>query len=210
MAKNILSNVYCMKYDMTNIMFISLFEKKLASEFNEWMTEWRFGKKEAKFRAKVLFINLFATDNDGDNLKLNSSVRTFVTDKLHLDHMEAQNPNAISKEKYFEPENPEEKRENYVNSIGNTMILDSEDNNDKSNKPLWDALGYYDNMSQGHWLVDEVRILLRDDRYSKAVDIANVKYRVPKEAFFLERRNRLQKYFGALLNRELGEKIIPL
>ncbi len=82
------------------------------------------------------------------------------------------------------------------------MILDSKDNNNKDNRPLEMALEFYDNMSPHHWMIEEVRELLQDDRYSKS-EGGSVKYRVPVEEFFTERRNRLLKYFTAILSRKV-------
>ena len=88
------------------------------------------------------------------------------------------------------------------------MILDSKDNNNKDNRPLEMALEFYDNMSPHHWMIEEVRELLQDDRYSKS-EGGSVKYRVPVEEFFTERRNRLLKYFTAILSRKLNDEKMP-
>ena len=37
----------------------------------------------------------------------------------------------------------------------------------------------------------------------------SVKYRVPVEEFFTERRNRLLKYFTAILSRKLNDEKMP-
>ena len=57
-------------------------------------------------------------------------------------------------------------------------------------------------------MIEEVRELLQDDRYSKS-EGGSVKYRVPVEEFFTERRNRLLKYFTAILSRKLNDEKMP-
>lgn len=50
--------------------------------------------------------------------------------------MEADNINHSAEEKYFKPKNIGEQRNVYTDTIGNFMILDSKDNNNKDNRPL--------------------------------------------------------------------------
>lgn len=90
--------------------------------------------------------------------------------------------------------------------LGNFMIMDEENNNNKNNKPLVFALDYYDNMSPNHWMITEVRDMLKNDEYSRKECVGTSEYYVPKENFFVERKNRLLKYFKALLvNRTLDD-----
>ncbi len=135
----------------------------------------------ADLKVKVLFLNLFKTTINEANTEIifNKAVYSFVTDKLQLDHMEARNPNESNIEKHFTPADPHELRDKYVNSLGNMMILDNDNNNDKNNKPLSEAMGYYENMCANHWLNRLTRTLLQT--YHNDVEIAGTTFSVPTE-----------------------------
>ena len=180
----------------------------MKEEFLKWINAWKYGKGDSDLKAKVLFINLFNTEKRDNYLELLATGRSFRTPDIQLDHMEADNINHSAEEKYFKPKNIGEQRNVYTDTIGNFMILDSKDNNNKDNRPLEMALEFYDNMSPHHWMIEEVRELLQDDRYSKS-EGGSVKYRVPVEEFFTERRNRLLKYFTAILSRKLNDEKMP-
>lgn len=204
LAKKIIANVNYDTYQLHAISVDTELAEKMQKQFKQWIDDWKY--KATDLKARVLFINLFKYAKDEDGLKLQPASYTFTTDKLQLDHMEANNPSDVAIEKYFKPKDANEKREKYVNGIGNFMILDSEDNNEKNNKPLYDALGYYDKMCKGHWMIEEVREMLEDDKYSDKINIHGEYYPVPNEEFFTERRARLHKYFSAMLSRKLDEK----
>lgn len=123
----------------------------MASKLAIWKTK---GNNLADLKLKVLFINLFKTQINADETELifDKTVYSFVTDKLQLDHMEARRPSENNMVKHFKPKDPYELREKYVESLGNMMILDKDNNNEKNNKPLAEAMGYYENMCVGHWL----------------------------------------------------------
>lgn len=176
----------------------------MKEKFKVWMSEWRYGKAEDELKAKILFIDLYRTQEVDNKLEILATYPTFRKEEIQLDHMEAKNVNESAIEKYFKPKNSGEQRESYINSIGNMMILDNKDNNDKNNQPLEIALKYYDKMTKDHWLISEVRDMLMNDKYSK-VCIGESQYHVPKEEFFVERRNRLTAYFMAMLSRDLGQ-----
>lgn len=210
LAKDILSKVYNRSNRIGEVTIQAEFEKKLQDEFIQWTSEWQYGKQVTDFKMKVLFINLFAYDKVGNKLNINSAVHAFTTSKLELDHMEAKNPDINALEKYFEPKDPNDNREKYINSLGNFMILDRDDNNDKNNKPLVDAIIYYDNMAKNHWLLCEVKELLENPNYYKTVNINGEEHKVPVESFFSERRSRLQKYFLAILKKDLNDTEIEI
>lgn len=180
---------------------------KMHEEFNKWIENWRYGKPDTDLKAKILFINLTNTSFNSTTrlLTYNAVKKTFAVGDLQLDHMEANNPSESAKEKYFNPKNPGEQREKYTNSIGNFMVMDNENNNNKNNLPLVDALKFYEHMCPGHWAVEEVRNMLKDDKYSRKVEVDSNIYRVPTEAFFTERTNRLCKYFEAILSKKIDE-----
>lgn len=177
----------------------------MKKQFDEWMDEWRYGKSESDLRAKILFINLFRMEKVGDYLEKPHTVITFEDESIHLDHLEPQKKDENALEKYFEPE--DKNRDKYTNSIGNMMILDKKDNNDKNNQPMSNALQYYEKMRKDHWMVKEIRELLSDEKHSERI---NDNFYVPKERFFEERKNRLRKYFLAILTSKLDDEKIKL
>ena len=179
---------------------------KMFSEFKKWINEWKYGKSETDLKAKVLFLNLFNTEKQDNKLCILSTGRNFRTTKIQLDHMEANNLSENAKEKYFRPSNPSELRETYIDSIGNFMIMDSDNNNNKNNCPLQDALKYYEEMCPNHWMIEEVREMLLDNEYSTVINIATQNYTVPKEEFFTKRREILMNYFETILKRKLDDK----
>lgn len=204
-AKNAIMkvNTYCNSFDY---VLDSETEKKQIKLFTDWMKDWKYGEGDDALRAKVLFINLFKTSKeDNEKLKILVTKVTFDTAKLHLDHLEAKKT-GISDELYFTPKDAGARREDYVDSIGNMMILDQEDNNDKDNLPLYRGLSYYDHMCADHWLINEIKELL--DNADCHTD--NNGRHIPNEKFFSERRERLTKYFKAILQRGLNEKEMSL
>lgn len=209
-AKMIVNNVSKDKNNIESVAISRELQEKMEKEFDQWISEWQYGKSMTDLKAKVLFINLFETEKVDENLTINPSVHAFATDKLQLDHLEADKPTEAYMEKYFRPVDTNERREQYINSLGNFMILDYEDNIDKSNLPLGEALVYYKSMSPNHWLVNEIEEMLKDGSYSKRVNIAEKEFHIPNEAFFSERRNRLKKYFATILKRNLSDKKIPI
>ena len=88
------------------------------------------------------------------------------------------------------------------------MILDSDNNNYKDNKPIAEAMIYYENMCAGHWLNTLTISLL--NTYHKNVLIAGTVFQVPTEQFFNERASRLRRYFEKIINRDLDSKKVML
>lgn len=178
--------------------------EKMENKFKIWMNDWRYGKAEDELKAKILFIDLYRTHKNDDKLEILATYPAFREEEIQLDHMEAKKVEESAREKFFKPKNAGELRETYINSIGNMMILDSKDNNDKNNQPLEMALKYYDNMNANHWMIMEVREMLKDEKYSK-VCAGESECHVPKEEFFGERRSRLTAYFLTMLSRRLKQ-----
>lgn len=208
LAKDIIAKVNYSKSELNNVTISHQLMTNMQEQLVKWTDDWTYGQKMSDIKVKVLLINLFKTNKLDKKLTLNPAVYTFKTDKLQLDHLEADKPSDTGREKYFVPTDPNEKREKYVNGLGNFMILDSNDNNNKDNKPLSDALKFYDHMCPNHWLIEEIKELLKNDKYHKSVSIANGEYSVPNEEFFNERKARLQRYFKAVLSRSLdGEEM---
>lgn len=177
----------------------------MKDELREWINNWKYGNNITDLKVKVLFINLFDTNKVGDKLIISQTRHSFRSCNIQLDHIEANNPNSAAEEKYFKPIKPGEQRDYYVNGIGNFMIMDDEDNNDKNDLPLYIAIDYYDKMAPGHWLIEEIKDMLKDDAYTSEIISGTAKCRVPKEEFFLERKNRLLKYFIMILDRKMDD-----
>lgn len=205
-----LQNNNAKQYNPTGLRIDVTTYSKMIQQFRDWIQSWQYGKSApADLKVKVLFINLFKTKIDPTETELtfDKAVYSFVTDKLQLDHMEAQRPNQTNMEKHFSPADPHEAREKYIDSLGNMMILDSDNNNDKDNKPLTEAMYYYENMCAGHWLNALTSKLLA--MYHNDVPIAGTNYTVPNEQFFSERGARLRHYFEKIVDRELDtQKVI--
>ena len=175
-----------------------------------WTDTWRYGenKDSVKLKLKLLFVDLFATESIGEKgqkekLKVGSLQSQFNTENLHLDHLEAQRIDGENREKYFIPEN-NGIREEYVNGLGNMMLLDRTNNTKKSNKHLVAGMKRYDQMGN-HWLIDEINQMINDDEYSIKKECAGEIVRVPNEKFFNERKRRLRNYFYAIIDRKLED-----
>lgn len=206
-AKNIVARVYVDKYDLDSYEIKNDLIESAQEQFKNWTSNWMYSKPIEDLKIKILLINLFRMEKVDQTLKTCSTTYSFKTEQLHLDHLEADNYDKVNVEKYFMPSDPNEEREKYTNGLGNFMILDYENNNEKDNKPLSDGLEYYNNMRPGHWMIREIRDMLNDDRYSQS---KTGDYRVPTEAFFNERKSRLQRYFMSLLNAKLDEGELAL
>ncbi len=182
---------------------------KMNEQFKDWIQNWQYNTG-SDLKVKVLFMSLFKTDKNNNILVFKSPTqRSFLEpNKIQLDHMEAQNPSDSNKEKHFYPSDAHEPREKYINSLGNIMILDSDDNNNKNNKPLEEAMVYYENMASGHWLNCEVQELL--NKHNKPVSIAGKTFKIPNEKFFNERSSVLISYFEKLLQRKLDDTQVTL
>ena len=211
LAKKGMQNISMKNWNPAGLMIDVTTQSKMIQQFREWIQNWQYGKSAtADLKVKVLFINLFKTKlNDaGTELTFDKAIYSFVTDKLQLDHMEAQNPSESNMAKHFTPVDPHEMREKYIDSLGNMMILDSDNNNDKDNKPLAEAMVYYENMCMGHWLNSLTMSLLK--HYHVDVPIAGSVFMVPTEQFFNERGSRLRQYFEKIIVRDFDSKKIIL
>lgn len=206
-AKKIIAKVNYKKDDTSCIDISDKEVKKMKEKFIEWTDKWKYGNRNLNHKVKVLMIDLFRTEKHGDRLIYKPLQHTFTTEKLQLDHLEAKRTQDDNKEKYFKPSDTNDSRDGYINTLGNFMILDSDNNNYKNNVPLYNALGYYENMGS-HWLLSEIKDLLENDNYSKAIKIeGSLKpHWIPKEQFFNERKHRIQKYFYTILTRDIHDK----
>lgn len=202
-ARKAIKNIY---RDSLNIQNTTLDFSPMLDEFRNWLEDWKYGSAD-DLKLKVLFINLFKAELDHKKnvfLFNNVTVHTFITDKLQLDHMEAANPNTSNIAKHFTPKDPNQDRNIYTDRLGNFMILDSDNNNNKDNKPLAEAMDYYENMSHNHWLNNMTKDLLK--KYHNKVDINGNAFQVPNEQFFNKRKSKLIEYFEIIINRDLNAK----
>ena len=203
-AKKGLQNVSVKNWSPENITVDVETQSKMIKQFRDWTGNWQYKKSSSDdLKIKVLFIKKKKkkTNDDRTSLTFDKAVYTFTTEDLQLDHMEANSPNSSNLEKHFKPVDDHEAREKYTSALGNFMILDSKNNNNKNNKPLLEAMEYYEQMCRGHWLNKLTFDLLAD--YHKPVDIDGKVFYVPIEQFFNERASRLRRYFEAIVNRDL-------
>ncbi len=202
-AKKVIRKINVNNNSYDYVLDASIENERLRAFSDKWMMNWRYDKKsDDNLRAKVLFINLFYTSKNGDVLVFSPTRTQFRTSDLHLDHLEANNPNPAALDRYFIPTTNGESRYDYVNAIGNFMILDQDDNNNKNDLPLYRALSYYDSMCpNGHWMIEEIKTLINSD--SDCFREVNGSH-VPTEMFFIKRRTRLVKYCKGLLRWSLG------
>lgn len=177
---------------------------KAGEEFESWITTWRYSRSNKyNIRLKVLFFRLIQTNNDTTCEKLKMNNATKITFKkpedAQLDHLEPDNPEDKSGHGYFGMENPRN-REDIVNGIGNFMLLDDYNNNKKSNGRFEDAMGYYDCMFSGisHWMIEDIKNAFSDSRLFNEIE----GHKIPTEKFFQQRREKLCRYFKAILSAE--------
>ncbi len=208
MAKKIIEKVNVRENHLSLLEITTTELSALKDQYSNWTEKWQY-KGSNDLKIKLLFLDLLKTDKTDDALKYTATVSVFSNTKtIQLDHLE---PNSISnvdlsKRYYFKPEDENASRDSFVNSLGNFMLLDGKNNNDKDNRPLYEALtNYRASGSLGkHWLVEEIATMLEDDNYSTLVD----GIRVPNEKFFTERKKRLQKYFLAILLKAKDDTVI--
>lgn len=211
-ARDIIAGINNKRYDGSCIGKLSVTEKDLKSELIKWTEKWKYGNKKENHRVRVLLIDLLRTQKDKNKLRYSMLQQRPETEKLELDHLEADNIDQSNKEKYFTPKDEAEMRDGYTNSLGNIMILDKNNNIKKGNEALYDALPYYNKMGS-HWMINEIQDMIVDSSYSKTIQIGEKQYWIPTEKFFNERKRNLQKYFYAILTRDIHDeeaKIVEL
>lgn len=209
-ACTIIKKVNKSRYDININQLISNTDIQiLHNEFLNWTSRQCYGKGDRELKLKILFIRLIRTKKSNNTLTFTPSQYNFTTDALQLDHLEAQKMDSSNKNAFFEPENSGVLRETYINGLGNLMLLDSTNNNNKNNKPLYLSMQYYSNLcSDSCWLVDEIKQMLSEDQYSTLIKGSN--QRKPKEEFFIERGKRLREYFYKIIETDLNQTEITL
>lgn len=178
--------------------------EEAKKQFKEWVHDWKYGMKSNDFKIKILFLALYKFKIANGKLSKCVGQHYLETSKIALDHLEANKIPDVNQEKYFTLED-EDERNRIVNKLGNFMILDQPENNEKSNKPLYYALKWYKNMAPNHWLVEEIIEMLENNNYSDEVQSGKDKVRVPNEKFFKDRGERIYNYFESMLEMSLDE-----
>ena len=184
----------------------------LNNQLDQWMNSWTFNNSKT-FAVKVLLLNLLLSQRktvqngykaDSVTLDVHSALAYKLdAGKLQLDHLEANVINNGIPQCYYLPEDPE-KRQNDVNGyLGNFMILDATNNNQKNNVPMSNAMQYYEKINSS-WLITDISDMMKDAYYF------DIEMKIPKEEFFIERTKRLKKYIKALLGRQLSENQITI
>lgn len=208
-AKTYIEKVNAKKHEMEHVILDTQDYEQAKKELKEWTDAWRYNaSKQRDFKIRVFMLNLCKTSKK-DDTELEYGPGHFTvadSETIQLDHLEANHPVKDHISEYFMPVDDRDDRNNYVDSLGNFMILDGTDNNAKDNKPLYNALSFYEHMGQ-HWLIDELTEMINNPSYSK-VGPGNI--RIPKEEFFNERKNRLQSYFLAVASRKFKEKKVEI
>ena len=184
--------------------------RTLNSQLDEWLNGWMFSSSKT-FAVKVLLLKLLLSkrvegdyNSDEVRIKINGGLSYRLDPaKLQLDHLEANIINQSVANKYYLP-NDGEKRQRDVNGyLGNFMILDAADNNQKNNVPLSNALAYYKSI-ENSWLVSDIEKMIGDSHYFEITS------QVPKEEFFIERTKRLKKYIKAYLDKTMNADYVKI
>lgn len=211
LAQYIISNASRNSKTFPVCSIISQLKTDLEKEFEQWFEEWKYSSNSTdKYRVKVLFLQLMHMQKEEKKLVYKELSTVFNNpDKIQLDHLDAQNPQDVYKGAYYEP-GVGIARGTMIQSIGNIMILDQPSNNSKDNVPLQKALGFYSGFSN-HWLVAEIEELLEEEDNHKKFAVGTEEILVPKEKFFIDRKNRLKAYFKAILNNtNIKNKDLPI
>ena len=121
---------------------------------------------------------------------------------LELDHFEPENIDESKRDEYFHPKDTDSRqRKQYVNELGNFMLLDRPSNSRLGNKPAKESFKAYQEVGLGdHWLVKELGEMLQELGERE----------VPTERFFSERKKKLQQYFLTILDMGLGDTRVKI
>lgn len=204
-ARKIISSVHSTANNIESVAITKQEHDAMVSSFNSWISAWRYKKSPVMLKTKILFCELIfsARSEDEERLMFSKISMSINTEKLQLDHLDAQNPTEEYADFYYIPDDPNAQRRDTIDGLGNMMILTSEENNNKGNKPLEDALGYYKVMCpNGHWLIEEIQLDLEYDGNYRTVNAGNKQRRVPTDQFFTMRKEQLRRYFLTILSRD--------
>lgn len=183
---------------------------ELDNQLEQWLNDWTYSSNKS-FAVKILFLKLLLSqrmagsyDSSEAKIKVNAALAYKLdAGKLQLDHLEAKEINAASREKYYLPDDIEKRQKDVNGYLGNFMILDATDNNQKNNVPLYMAMRYYDSIVDS-WMIKDIKSMIDDPKY---FEITN---QIPKEDFFVERTKRLKKYFKAILDKGIFDSDVTV
>ena len=204
-AKRIISKYGRVGFSNDSMDFLGSEVNEMNAEFDKWLNEWNFSSNKS-FAIKILLLNLLLSqrinisDNGHSYTLIIREALAYKLDaaKLQLDHLEANNINPAYPKTYY-LSNDIEKRQKDVNSyIGNFMVLDAIENNQKKNVPMYYAIQFYSSIKKS-WLVEDIINMMQDPAFF------DLDKKIPKEEFFVERSKRLKKCFKALLNKRLDD-----
>ena len=207
-VKKIIKNINIDNYSKSE-NYISTKELKSAKkEFSDWTINWRYTGSKNDFKIKVLFSKLIMLNKEKNKLEITGDIDKSYKSNLSitLDHFEPNNIDQSKPEMYFTPEE-DIVRDEFVNKLGNFMLLKSEDNSKKNNQPAEKSLSFYKKSinKNDHWIIEELDQIL-DKNHSHKKDNC----RIPNKEFFNERTLKLIEEFKALLSMEINEDEIKI
>lgn len=178
---------------------------QLKDEFTEWIGEWKFSNQAGKIKIKVLFLELYThydyrhvTSGGPDILTYRKVAPITLTKQgihLDLDHIEGRRMGNADTAGFFMREHQKKaERAYYIDSLGNMMILNEKSNTKKGNLTLEEGIHFYQKHCAAHWLIDEMNELYLHNRKRNEQG-----REVPLPSFFDTRKERLIKYFTAII-----------
>ena len=211
-AKRIISQYGHVGFSDDNMDFQGAEINALDNELEKWLNDWNFYSNKT-FAVKILLLNLLLSQRiDEKEAYKASSVSIMIraalayrldAGKLQLDHLEANIINPASPQSYYLSHDVEKRQKDVNGYIGNFMILDATDNNQKNNVPLCNAMQYYAGIKTS-WLIEDISSMMKDPLFF------DLQLNVPREEFFIERSKRLKKYFKAFLGKQLDDKQVTI
>lgn len=210
-AKRIITKYGHVGFSDDNMDFQGTEISELDAELDKWLNDWTFSGGKT-FAIKILLLNLLLTQRiDVPNaykassvtLKVAALVYNLDAGKLQLDHLEANIVNPAAPQSYYLSHDSEKRQKDVNGYVGNFMILDATDNNQKNNVPLCNAMQYYSGIKTS-WLIEDINSMIADPLFF------DVQTNVPREEFFIERSRRLKKYFKAYLGKQLDDKMVTI
>ena len=211
-AKRVISKYGHVGYCEDNMDFEGAEISEMNAELEKWLNNWTFSSGKT-FAIKVLLLNLLLSQRvdvndaykaDEVTLRVRAALSYRLdAGKLQLDHLEANMINPASPQSYYLSDDIEKRQKDVNGYIGNFMILDAVNNNQKNNVPLRNAMQYYSGIKTS-WLIEDINSMINDSIYF------DIDKKVPKEEFFKERSKRLKKYFKAFLSKNLEDTEIKI
>lgn len=158
---------------------------KLDDEFKESLQTWSYGQN---YKIRILFARCFQLKPNPSGKLINVSFPLTTTQKLDVDHMEPKKLDVSHQDCYFQHSD----RTSFVNQLGNMMILTSDSNRQKSNKPMVMVFPVLDDIGLSeHFITKQTKKFL-DANHT----FSGNKLKVPTENFFNERKQFLIDTFS--------------